>query len=99
MPEKIAVGISAAIAVILSTILATWGKLRFVKRSEIFKHDGEPIYRRVVDCHAHQSVCTQRMCAKILELKVGQQDVSKELSSIGRSIARIEQWIKDKNNH
>ena len=99
MPEKIIVGISAGVAAVLSTVLAMWAKFSFAKRSEIFKRDGEPIYQRVADCQTNQSACTDRMCAKISELKVGQQDVRKELYGIGRSIARIEQWMVDKNNH
>ena len=98
MPEKIAIGISAAVAAAMSTILAMWAKFNFAKRSEVFKPDGEPIYQRIADCRTYQSVCGDRMCAKILEIKVGQQDMRRELYAIGRTISRIEQWMTDKNN-
>ena len=99
MPEKIVLGISAGVAAVLSTILAMWAKFSFAKRSEMFRPDGQPIYQRSVDCRTYQSLCAERMSKQISELKTGQQDVRRELFSIGKSISRIEQWMVDKNNH
>ena len=70
MVEKIA----AAVAVVLSIILGTWAKMTFVRRREIYRTDGKPIYQHADTCRQLQADCNKVVCKKIDEVKQAQID-------------------------
>ena len=105
MPERIAIAVSGAIAASLAALLGIWAKMKFVPRSAVFDNNGRPIYIHRSDCIAFRDRCDHEMSKKMESLRQGQIEARNEIRSLHRivgdvktSLARIEQWAKDKNN-
>lgn len=106
MIEKLA----ATFAAVLATTLAIWSRITFVRRSEIYAKDGQPIYQHAVKCKEMQESCNKMVCKKIDELKAAQalgeekrdnarDEMQKELGKIKTFVGRVEQFMKDHNHN
>lgn len=102
MIEKLAVSIAAVLAI----VLGIWARVNFVRRSEIYSRNGQPIYQHTVNCKELQQNCNKMICLKIEEVKTAQRDaeqkrddarqgIQTQLAAIQQFIGRVEQYMKD----
>lgn len=105
MPEKLVSGIAIAVASILSIVLSVWAKIRFVNKNEIYDEHKRPFYQHKTDCDAVQNRCHDVMCKKIDDLQSSYEAMWDEFRSLHRditdiktAIAKLEQWMTDRNN-
>lgn len=102
MVEKFA----ASFAAVLAIVLGIWTRITFVRRSEIYAKDGQPVYQHTANCKQMQQACNKTICNKIEEIKAVQLRADKnrddarevlqaQLAAIQQFMGRVEQYIKD----